>query len=524
MGAAAARGEHPPLAAAAELCGRLFSVQNIPLGAERSVADGPRPCGLWADAERSRLARPHSVEMLNSRGEWEPQSPAVVVPLGELMIPAARVASAAPVLPIGGNDAAGFPQPEPSGKPRPFRLPRKQRGRRMRARLACLNCRRRCRRRTRHRPAPPLYVPAARTAAFMRGVGLGNLCKLRHADGAGDGGGSGGGSSWSYGRELPLAVVLNEREVRLVKGMRARLELVGGEAWQGRNFPAGGRLGRRCSRSACCRWSRRWAGAACWRASSSAAACSPRRSTTAACRSRRGAIPTAGPAKSGGAPQLPRLLPALPAAPRVRGVRPRHDPRAGLAQLGLIEPDGTPTLRGTIFGFFNHGEGLAVAAALEQPEKDYPIEALIYDLANLRAGHRFTPEGENPYGGRLGSLCARVYGRADHPGYLEMGVPTDYGDGAAEVVAELAANPAARAKLLNESLRLGDLERALTEWRSLLTQVAMAPDHPWERWQALQAAARRFVDAHVLGALPTFPPLSAAQSRRYQHRIYLRGA
>ena len=199
-------------------------------------------------------------------------------------------------------------------------------------------------------------------------------------------------------------------------------------------------------------------------------------------------------------------------------------PALAWRKLGLIETDGKPTLRGTIFCFFNHGEGLAVAAALEQAEKDYPIETLIYDLANLRAGHRFTGEGENPYGGRLGSLCSRVYGRADHPGYLEMGVPTDYGDGAAEVVAEMAANPAAKARLLTENLRLGDLERALTEWRSLLTQVAMAPDHPWERWRQLQAAARRFVDSQVLNTLPVFPPLSAAQSRRYQHRIFLRGA
>ena len=67
MDAARERGE-PPLAAASELCRRLFSVQDVPLGVERSVADGPRPCGLFVDAERSRLARPQSVEMLASHG------------------------------------------------------------------------------------------------------------------------------------------------------------------------------------------------------------------------------------------------------------------------------------------------------------------------------------------------------------------------------------------------------------------------------------------------------------------------
>ena len=165
---------------------------------------------------------------------------------------------------------------------------------------------------------------------------------------------------------------------------------------------------------------------------------------------------------------------------------------------------------------------MAVAAALEQPEKHYPVADLIHDLANLRAGHRFTPEGDNPHGGRLGNVCARTYQRADHPGYLEMGVPPDYGDGAAQAVAELALNPGSRHRLLNDLLRPGDLERVLTEWRSLLLHVALAPDYPWDRWQSLQAAARRMVDTVDANALPTFPPLSAAQQRRYQHRLFLK--
>ena len=128
-------------------------------------------------------------------------------------------------------------------------------------------------------------------------------------------------------------------------------------------------------------------------------------------------------------------------------------PALAWRKLGLIEPDGTPTRRGVIFSFFNHGEGLAVAAALEQPARDYPIDDLVFDLANLRAGHRFTPEGDNPHGGRLGSICARTYQRADHPGYLEMGVPPDYGDGAAQAVLEMVQSPGSRHRLLNELLR-----------------------------------------------------------------------
>ncbi len=453
MGAAVANREQIPLAAAADLCRRLFSVQNVPLGAERSVADGPRPCGLWVDAERSRLARPHSIEMLNSRGGWESQSPELIIPLGELMIPTS---------------------------------------------------------------APGGFLPATRSAEYMRGLGRGNLCKLRHND----------EGAWSYGRELPLAVALNEHEVRLVKGMRAQLEAVGGEAWQGRNFPAGGRLGRTVFNERILPLVPALAGG-----DGELAGVVERSGVLTAQIDYRG-VPvkarrdSAGVAMQNSAERrnYPACCQHCPQLPACEGSDPAMTPALAWRKLGLIEADGTPTLRGTIFSFFNHGEGLAVAAALEQVEKDYSIETLIYDLANLRAGHRFTAESENPYGGRLGTLCSRVYGRADHPGYLEMGVPTDYGDGAAEMVTEMVANPAARARLLTESLSLGDLERAMTEWRSLLTQVALAPDHPWERWQQLQAAARRFVDAQVLNALPTFPPLSAAQSRRYQHRIFLRGA
>src|SRR5262249_52302891 len=42
-----------------------------------------------------------------------------------------------------------------------------------------------------------------------------------------------------------------------------------------------------------------------------------------------------------------------------------NSPTYAWRHLGLIEPDGTPTGRGMIFSFFHGGEGLAVAAALE---------------------------------------------------------------------------------------------------------------------------------------------------------------
>jgi len=181
-------------------------------------------------------------------------------------------------------------------------------------------------------------------------------------------------------------------------------------------------------------------------------------------------------------------------------------------RLGLVERDGIPTRRGVVFGFFQGGEGLAIAAALE--DEIYPIDDLVFDLANIRAGPRFAGE-EAPLGGRLGALCQQVYERADYPGYLEMGVPIHYGAGAAEVIREVVTNPGGRYKITSDVLRHGDIERALMEWRSLLRHLAAAPDLEWERWMALKAAARELLDRTTSPAFFDFPPLLAAQQRRF---------
>ncbi len=168
-----------------------------------------------------------------------------------------------------------------------------------------------------------------------------------------------------------------------------------------------------------------------------------------------------------------------------------NSPTYAWRHLGLVEPDGTPTTRGMIFSFFHGGEGLAAAVALE--DETYPIEELVFDLANIRAGPRFAGE-DALMGGRLGILCQRIYGRADYPGYLSMGVPVHYGAGASEVVRALVADPRSKHKLTSELLRHGDIERALVEWRSILRHVVLAPAYPLSRWTELKAAAQELVD------------------------------
>jgi hypothetical protein len=168
-----------------------------------------------------------------------------------------------------------------------------------------------------------------------------------------------------------------------------------------------------------------------------------------------------------------------------------NSPTYAWRHLGLVEPDGTPTRRGMIFSFFHGGEGLAVAVALE--DEAYPIDELVFDLANIRAGPRFAGE-DSPMGGRLGILCQRVYRRADYPGYLTMGVPVQYGAGASEVVRALVADPRSKHKLTNELLRHGDIERALVEWRSIVRHIVIAPAYPLSRWMELKAAAKELLD------------------------------
>ncbi len=162
-------------------------------------------------------------------------------------------------------------------------------------------------------------------------------------------------------------------------------------------------------------------------------------------------------------------------------------PAMSWLELGLIDGAGRPTRRGRIFSFFQNGEGLAVAAALE--ELDYPIEEIVFDLANVRAGVRFNdPEG-GP-GGRLAVLCQRTYRHAECEGYLTMGLPGDYGDGGAEVVRRVVVERGGLQGFLREDIGMGDLERVVTEWRSLMRQIAFAPELDWERWMELRQRSR----------------------------------
>ena len=198
-----------------------------------------------------------------------------------------------------------------------------------------------------------------------------------------------------------------------------------------------------------------------------------------------------------------------PATGETRQTIPRSALRAW-RRLGLVEADGRPTLRGRIVSFFQRGEGLAVAAALE--DRFYPVDDIVWHLANLRGGHRFadTATGESS---RLAAACRRAFGSLDFPGYLDLGLPPAYGEGTADHLRRILVDR--KPPDVGEGLvRAGDLERARVEWLSLLRHIAHAPPLEWPRWSELQALARHLLDqygpkdqawADHLGKVPVLP-------------------
>ena len=180
-------------------------------------------------------------------------------------------------------------------------------------------------------------------------------------------------------------------------------------------------------------------------------------------------------------------------------------------RLKLIDHKARPTRRGAIASFFQHGDGLAIAAALE--DSAFTYEDLIFEVANIRAGHRFDVLANTS--DRLRFICRDAYRSATYEGYLNKGLPIEYGDGASEVMREMLDNPKAKTTSFGDVLSPGDIERAYLEWRSMLFHVASAPDYDWDRWTGFQEAVIQFLERPQFSTeREPAPPLTAAQHRR----------
>lgn len=188
-------------------------------------------------------------------------------------------------------------------------------------------------------------------------------------------------------------------------------------------------------------------------------------------------------------------------------------------RLGLVDAQGVPTRRGKLVSFFTQGDGLAIAAGLE--DETYAIDEMLYDLANLDAGFRFCGE-ENRWAGRLAMACHQAYGLQSIPGYLENGLPPKYGAGAEQIVASVHKNPFSKASWVTDLVGIGDIDRVIIEWRSLLRRIAHSPELEWTRWTELQDRARSILNETESPTLTDLPPLEYHQTRRVDHRLQLR--
>ncbi len=228
---------------------------------------------------------------------------------------------------------------------------------------------------------------------------------------------------------------------------------------------------------------------------------------------------------------------------------PQPTPLWQWQRCGVLDRELELTPRGEIVSSFLGPEGLALAAGLE--DRRYPLRDLLFDSANLYAGDRFA--GTNPRRlGRLAVVCERAYRRLTIEGYLVEGLPPQYGYGGSDVVRALV-DEGARARVIAampDAAERGDIDRLMTEWRSLLRQIAGAEDletvyaatraaeaaggggaRPLsraveeglalaQRWDDLRLMARELVGSAKADALPELPALTADQRRPINHRFF----
>jgi superfamily II DNA/RNA helicase len=500
---AAAENGLDPFREAVRVQERLFTTKPIFLGVEESLRHPDVPCGLRTDAERARHVRKRVRQMLNSRGEWEDMPEPVLKPVREVVVPdktpqSSDVPDSDTKYEIRNTQyAPRIADQRPDTQQAPvLHSAFDEGGTRNTEETTAPNSDEPQIRNTQYaiRLAPALSIPAA-----IEKVGVGTLTVL-----------SSEGGTKIYGRALTVADRLNNDRVILAKWIRRLTN------WNGRQAPLS-------------LWNEKIVPLI---EKKLAAQKTPvvsfvNQQQRILAHVSIAELPIRVPVDSLGVPiwrpiereVLPSdcatcsLVPACLKLPTSTGVALLW------RRLALVDAAGVPTLRGRIVSFFSQGDGLAIAVALE--DESYPLDELVYDLANLDAGFRFCGE-ENRWGGRLAMVCNQKFGLQSIPGYLENGVPPRYGSGAEQVVASVHKNPLNKNTWISDLLGAGDIDRVIIEWRSMLRQIAHAPDLEWPRWRALQAMAKGILNETESPTMTDLPPLDYNQTKRVDHRLVLR--
>jgi superfamily II DNA/RNA helicase len=451
----AAQQGREPFAEAVRVQERLFTTKPVYLGVEECLKNPNTPCGLKTDAERARHVRHRVREMLNSRGEWENLPPPSDRPVGEIKVQSERLALLR---------AASGVQLRPGEQKSGSKL------------------------------ISALTVPEA-----LDKVGHGLLAVLSEDE-----------NGKIHGRSLTVADRLHDDRIVLAKWIRRLTNWNGRQAdmelWKSKIAPL---LEKKLAAQ---------------KTPVVQFILHPQKiSAVVSLAELTMRVPVDSHGVALWKPIEREVLPPDCAICPLVPVCRQLAPAAGVAllwrRLGLVDTDGTPTLRGRIVSFFQQGDGLAMAAALE--DEKYPMDELIYDLANLDASFRFAGD-EARWAGRLAMDCQKVFGQQSIPGYLEMGMPPKYGSGAEQVVASVHKNPLSKHEWVTELLGTGDIDRIIIEWRSLMRQIAHAPDLDWPRWMELKARAKIILNETESPTLTDLPPLEYHQTKRVDHHLILR--
>ncbi|HYG22477.1 MAG TPA: DEAD/DEAH box helicase [Verrucomicrobiae bacterium] len=459
--AVAAQNERDPFAEAVRVQERLFTVRPIFLGVEESLKHPIVPCGLKTDAERARHVRRLVREMVNSRGEWEPTPAPLERSLREVFIasPAMPEPSMQSGLETGGGDGNAVKQNEMTVK---------------------------------------LRSVLSESAALEK-IGTGILTPIGHENGL-----------RIYGRASTVADQLQDNRLIIAKWVRRLTNWEGRqttpELWETQIVPL---LSRKLEqlRTPVVRFEQQ----------------GHKIITLVSLANLTMRVPVDRHGVALWRPREREVLPYDCAECSLVPVCKRLSTATGTAllwrRLNLVDAAGVPTLRGRLVSFFSQGDGLAISAALE--DEGYPLEELIYDLANLDAGFRFCGD-DNRWSGRLAIACHQKFGLQSIPGYLDNGMPPKYGAGAEAVVAAVHRNPASKHAWVTDRTGAGDIDRIIIEWRSLLRQITHAPSLEWPRWEALQGLAKTTLNETQSPTLTELPPLEYHQTRRVDHRLHLR--
>ena len=466
MSGAAAQGREP-YSEAVRVQQRLFTSKPINLGVEESLKHPVTPCGLKTDAERARLVRKQVRQFLNSRGEWQPFGKIEDRPVSEIRIAEAIQPPAAPAVTQQGASASAEALPL---KPAPNE--------------AALEI---------------LLRPALSSQAALEKVGIGCLVRLSDPN-----------EAPVYGRSIIVADRLDDGRYILVKWMRRMVN------WHGRDVARNHwiekvvplmeqRLAQQ--KTPVVRWVENDRKVHAWVSLAQ--------------------IPMRVPVDGHGVPLWKPLerqvMSPVCAACNLKDTCRQLSAATGTAmiwrRLGLVDETGVPTRRGIVTSYFSQGDGLAVAAGLE--DVTYPLIEMVYDLANLDASFRFCGD-ENRWAGRLAMACQSLYEIQCIPGYLENGVPPKYGAGAEQIVAAVHKSPERKFEWATDMIGVGDIDRIVIEWRSMLRRIAHAPKLDWDRWTALQKLAEEILTETQSPTLTDLPPLEPHQTRRMDHKLILK--